>query len=325
MNDSASIELLDLAPPRADFRAEVLDGLTSRPKTVAPKFFYDQRGSELFERICQVDEYYPTRVETALLEAHADEIVELLGERPLLIEYGSGASRKIRVLLERLSTGAHYLAIDISREHLIASAEALAEDYPKIDVFAVCADYSQPLELPAEALDAASKRTVFFPGSTIGNFCPREARAFLRTAARLVGPGGGMLIGVDLKKDRARLEAAYDDAEGVTAEFNLNLLDRINRELDADFELDAFEHRALYNADAGRVEMHLRSLADQSVSIGDEEIPFAEGETIHTESSYKYDVAEFQRMAADSGFSPERVWTDPNELFSVHFLRAKAL
>jgi len=322
MSDSASIELLDLAPPRADFRSEVLDGLASSPKTVAPKFFYDQRGSELFERICEVDEYYPTRVETALLEERADEIVELLGDRPLLIEYGSGASRKIRVLLERLSTGAHYLAIDISREHLIDSAEALAQDYPKIDVFAVCGDYSQPLELPADALEAAGKRTVFFPGSTIGNFYPREAREFLRNAARLVGPGGGMLIGVDLKKDRAQLEAAYDDAEGVTAEFNLNLLTRINRELDADFELGAFEHRACYNAEAGRVEMHLHSLADQSVSIGDERIPFAEGETIHTENSYKYAVAEFQRMAADCGFSAERVWTDPNELFSVHFLRA---
>ena len=289
-----------------------------------PKLFYDQRGSLLFEKITATADYYPTRTEIALLERFAPDIIGRFGPQPLLIEYGSGASRKIRILLDALEgRPARYLALDISKQHLVDSAEALAEDYPNLEVYAVCADYTQPVELPREALSGAGRRVAFFPGSTIGNFAPQDAEAFLRASARMVGAGGAMLIGVDLEKDSPTLEAAYNDADGVTAAFNLNLLRRLNRELDADFDLAAFAHRAFYDRDHGRIEMHLESLSDQTVSLSGEQIVFRTGETIHTESSYKYAVEQFQAMAARCGFRADRVWTDDRRLFSLHWLEAE--
>jgi len=321
---TTTISFVDLHPAPADLRAEALAGLRSKPKRLPPKFFYDQRGSELFERITETDEYYPTRTEIGLLEARAGEIAERFGPNPLLIEYGSGASRKIRILLDALDDHeGRYLALDISKAHLIASAEALAEHYPNLEVFAVCADYTQPVELPEEALAGAGRRIAFFPGSTIGNFSPREAEAFLRSSAEMVGPGGAMLIGVDLKKDVGILNAAYNDAEGVTAAFNLNLLRRLNRELDADFDLGAFRHVAFYNESQGRIEMHLESTRDQCVRVAGETIAFRAGETIHTESSHTFEVEEFQAMARCCGFRPERAWTDERRLFSLHWLEVE--
>jgi len=324
MIDIAPVPFTDLHPRLSDFHAEALEGLSASPKRISPKFFYDKAGSELFDRITGLPEYYPTRTETTILERRADEIAERLGDDCLLIEYGSGSSRKIRVLLDALgSHDVHYVAVDISKDHLIESTAKLAEAYPGLPISAVCADYTQPVELPAETLEGVRRRVVFFPGSTIGNFPPPEAKAFLARTAELAGPGGGLLIGVDLKKDKAVLDAAYDDAEGVTAAFNLNLLRRMNRELGADFDLDAFSHRAFYNPDAGRIEMHLVSLEDQTVQVDGRKIDFAAGETIHTESSYKFSVEEFQRLASACGFEPETVWTDPDGLFSVHYMTVR--
>lgn len=318
-----TITFVDLHPELSDFRDDVLSGLRAAPKALPPKYFYDKRGSELFERITQLADYYPTRTEIGILEQRAEHIAELLGEDCLLVEYGSGASRKVRILLDALNGDDRYVAIDISRQHLVESAELLAEEYPALDVYAVCADYTQPFELPAAALEGAGRRAVFFPGSTIGNFDRPEAADFLRLTAAEVGSGGLLLIGVDLKKDKRLLERAYDDSEGVTAAFNLNLLRRINRELDADFDLDGFAHRAVYDESRGRVEMYLESLRDQCVRIGEERIPFARGETIHTENSHKFSVEEFQDLARACGFEPLEVWTDQAELFSVHYMRAR--
>lgn len=321
---TTTISFVDLHPAPSDLRAEALEGLQAMPKRLPPKFFYDRRGSELFERITETEEYYPTRTEIGLLEERAPEIVGRFEPNPLLIEYGSGSSRKVRILLDALEDRpARYLALDISKEHLIASAEALAEDYPNLDVHAVCADYTQEVELPREALDGAGRRVAFFPGSTIGNFSPAEAEAFLSASAHMVGPGGAMLVGVDLKKDRRILDAAYNDAEGVTEEFNLNLLRRLNRELGADFDVAAFRHLAFYNEREGRIEMHLESLQGQCVRIGEAQIPFRAGETIHTESSHKFDVEELQAMAARCGFEPEHAWTDERDLFSLHWLETR--
>jgi dimethylhistidine N-methyltransferase len=306
-------------PAAADFRREVLAGLRSKPKWLSPKFFYDKRGSELFDRICELDEYYPTRTETGILEENAGEIAELCGEDCELIEYGSGSSRKIRILLDALAGDVTYVAIDISREHLLESASELAEDYSGLEVIAVCADYTQPFPLPQPGRRTGN-RVVFFPGSTVGNFSPAQATDFLSTTARQLGPGGSMLIGVDLKKDEEILHAAYNDSEGVTAAFNLNLLERINREIGADFELSAFHHCAFYNRREGRIEMHLVSRREQIVQVDGEGIHFSRGETIHTENSYKFSVEEFQDLASSCGFEPIRVWTDDESLFSLHYL-----
>lgn len=310
----------DLHPEPAAFREEVTAGLRRSPKTIPPKFFYDKRGSELFDEICRLDEYYPTRTEIGLLERHAAEMATVIGDGTVLIEFGSGSSVKIRLLLDRLPKLAAYVPIDISKEHLLASASELVRAYPFLKVEAVCADYTRPLELPKfeHELDGR-RRCVFFPGSTIGNFEPEEAEVFLRQAAALVGPGGGLLIGVDLKKDSGVLHAAYNDARGVTADFNLNLISRINREAGGTFNLSAFSHRAFYNADAGRIEMHLVSGRAQTVRIGDESFEFAAGETIHTENSYKYDVEQFRALAGRAGFTARKLWTDDRRWFSLGY------
>ena len=310
----------DLHPAHEDLHAEVIAGLGQPVKALSPKLFYDQRGSELFDAITRLPEYYPTRTEIALLERHGDEMAASLGNDSLLFEFGSGSDVKIRVLLGAVRPRA-YAPIDISREQLRHAAATIADANPALDVHAVCADYSKPLALPE--LCAAPRREAFFPGSSIGNFDPHEAQVFLARAARLIGHGGCLLIGVDLKKDPALLNAAYNDRAGVTAAFNLNLLTRINRELDGDFDVSAFRHHAFYNAEQGRIEMHLVATSPQRVQIDGHLFAFRAGETIHTENSYKYSVEEFQALAAKAGFASERVWQDDDALFSVHCLRAR--
>jgi len=320
VTETTNIELHDVAPTRAQMRREILAGLRRPQKTTSPKFLYDQRGSRLFDRICELDEYYPTRTELAIMESHVEDMARLLGPGCLLIEFGSGSSLKTRILLDHLSDPAGYVPIDISKEHLLCSATALAAAYPGLAVLPVCADYTSVFHLPD--LDGA-RPVVYFPGSTIGNFTPAEAVEFLRSAAKLL-EGGDLIIGVDLKKDVGRLEAAYNDSEGVTAAFNLNLLARINRELSGDFIIDAFEHRAHYDPVVGRIEMHLISRRDQFVTVGGRRFNFAAGETIHTENSYKYAMEEFRAVAANAGFKAVGGWTDDENLFSIHYLRAES-
>jgi dimethylhistidine N-methyltransferase len=309
----------DFGPGRDRMLAEVLAGLRRWRKRLPCKYFYDAEGSRLFDRICELDEYYLTRTELAIMHRHAGEMAAAIGRRATLIEYGSGSSTKTRVLLDRLSAPAAYVPIDISGEHLRQSAAALARAYPHVEVIPVCADYTTRFDVPDPGASAA-RRVVYFPGSTIGNFEPDDAAAFLRGIAGVCGPGGGLLIGVDLKKDPATLHAAYNDAQGVTAAFNLNLLARLNRDLDADFDLEAFAHYAFYNPRKGRVEMHLVSRASQDVHVGGETVAFAEGESVFTESSYKYTLPAFARLAAAAGFTPQKVWTDAERQFSVHYL-----
>jgi dimethylhistidine N-methyltransferase len=308
-----------LRPDPGNFLEDVLAGLTLPEKALPPKYFYDEAGCALFEAICELPEYYPTRTETAMMRAHAREMARCLGPDCALIEYGSGSSRKTRILIEALPPVA-YLPIDIAAGQLKDSAAELAHAFPGLAIFAVCADYSRPLDLPPLNGVNVRRRVIYFPGSTIGNFTRPEAAAFLENARKVAGPGGGLLIGVDLKKDPARLRAAYDDAQGVTARFNLNLLARINRELGADFDLTAFRHHACYNSDLGRIEMHLVSGRDQKVTIRGRPIRFRSGETIHTENSYKYSVPEFQELARDAGFAPAQCWIDSERLFAVHYL-----
>jgi L-histidine Nalpha-methyltransferase len=312
----------DLAPGEESFRDAVLSGLSYARRAIPCKFFYDGRGSALFEAICRLPEYYLTRTEIAILEENAIEIAEQMGRHCRLIEFGSGASTKVRILLRALDYPAAYVPVDISREHLRDAAASLAEDFPALPVVAVCADYTRPFAMPPLP-GPGGKRVGFFPGSTIGNFEPDAAVAFLANYARILGPGGEILIGVDLKKDPGILNAAYNDGTGVTAQFNLNLFERINRELDGDLDIHRFEHVAFYNEIEGRVEIYIRSLANQEAWIAGKPILFAKGELIHTEYSYKYSVSEFRALAARAGFRPVDTWTDPEELFSVHYLRLR--
>jgi dimethylhistidine N-methyltransferase len=317
INTTASLQ----TAATTEFLRDVLDGLSQEPKLLACKYFYDARGSELFDRICELEEYYPTRCEAEVLQRRASEMADLFGPRCVLIEYGSGSSRKTRLLLDHLREPAAYVPVDISAEHLLRSARALTIRYPGLPIRPVAADFTRHFALPP--LPAADRRIVFFSGSTVGNFQPAEAVTLLAHIARLVGPGGGLLIGVDLRKDRKTLERAYDDREGVTAAFNLNLLVRINRELAADFVLERFQHVAVYNDAASRIEMHIRSLEDQTVHLGDRKIQFARGETICTEYSYKYSIDDFRALAARAGFAVERVWTDSEALYSVQHLSVR--
>src|SRR5262249_27020385 len=253
---------------------------------------------------------------------NSGDIAARMGPHCRLIEFGSGSSHKVRILLRALDRLAAYVPVDISREHLRDAATSLAEDFPSVPIIAVCADYTRAFSLPALP-GAKGKRVGFFPGSTIGNFEPDAAVAFLSNYARILGPGGEMLIGVDLKKDTEILDAAYNDRAGVTAAFNLNLLERANRELAGDLNLDRFEHVAFYNEGEGRVEIYIRSLADQEALVAGDRFRFAKDELIHTEYSYKYSVEEFRALAADAGFRPVDTWTDPAELFSVHYFRLR--
>src|SRR5215475_1666153 len=310
----------DLAPGEESFRDAILKGLGRNPKSIPCKFLYDARGSALFEEICRLSEYYPTRTEVAILEQNAAAIAARIGPHSRLIEFGAGAITKARILLRALDRPAAYVPVDISRELLRDAAASLAEDFPWLSVVAVCADYTRPFPLPPLP-GPDGKRVGFFPGSTIGNFEPDAAVDFLANYARILGPGGEMLIGVDLKKDPAILDAAYNDRAGVTAEFNLNLLERINRELDGDLDIGRFEHVAFYNETAGRIEIYIRSLANQEAWIAGKPILFTKGELIHTEYSYKYSVPEFRALARRAGFRPIDAWTDSAGLFSVHYFR----
>ena len=319
MKSVSPFTFVDLQPVADGFLEDVLTGFGRMPKALSPKYFYDALGSDLFEAICELPEYYPTRTELALMHGHAAEMAASLGEHCLLIEFGSGAGTKTEILLEALRPAA-YVAVDISPAALRAAAPRIAERHPGTPVIAVCADYMQPLDIPGLSSFAAARRVVYFPGSTIGNLTPAEARDFLRDALRLVGPGGAMLVGVDLKKDPAILHAAYNDAQGVTARFNLNLLRRINCELGANFDLQQFRHLAFYDPVAGRIEMHLESLCPQTVMIAGRQFEFAAGERVHTENSYKYSIAEFRELARGSGFRAQQVWCDPLDHFAVHLL-----
>ena len=316
---SARTAIRDLGPDASQFRDEAWAGLGARRKTLPCKYFYDARGSALFERICELPEYYPTRTELAILEVHAEEMAACLGPRCLLIELGSGSSRKTRLLLDQLREPAGYVPIDISSAALAESVHVLAEAYPGLEVLPVCADYGDSLELPRPRLEPA-RRAVFFPGSTIGNFTPPDAQRFLARMARMAGPDGGVLIGADLRKDPALLEAAYDDAAGVTAAFDRNLLVRLNDEVGADFVLDRFRHRSVWNDEAGRVEMHLVSTVDQDVRVAGRRFHFAAGESIHTENSYKYSLDGFAALAGAAGLTVRQVWTDAQRWFSVQWL-----
>jgi dimethylhistidine N-methyltransferase len=304
-------------PSRETFLEDVLAGLARPQKSIPPKYFYDERGCRLFEAICELPEYYLTRTETAILRERAGEIAQFIGPDAQLIEFGSGAQAKTRILIEALQTPL-YVPVDIADDTLRASSAELAKLFPWLNVVGVCADYTRPLAMPDFAGAPIRRRAVFFPGSTIGNFTPDEALVFLGHVRKAAGAGGVLLVGVDLKKDKAVLDPAYDDARGVTAQFNLNLLHRINRELGADFQVHRFRHKAFYDPAPGRIEMHLESLDSQFVHVAGRRFDFAHGETIHTEISCKYSIAEFQEMGKRAGLTPEKVWTDPQQLFSVH-------
>jgi dimethylhistidine N-methyltransferase len=320
MNNSAfAATLINLQPSAAQFLADVLAGLRLSPKEFPCKYFYDERGSLLFDDICELDEYYLTRTEDEILKRHVPEMADQIGPGVMLVEYGSGSSTKTRTLLDHLFDPVAYVPVDISREHLRRTAATLSRAYPQMEILPVCADFTKPFALPT------SRRTpthsaVFFPGSTIGNFQPREAREMLKHLAAMCGAGGGLLIGIDLQKDAKTIEAAYNDARGVTAEFNLNLLRRINRELDADFDVDQFRHRARYDERLGRIQMSLVSRRVQRVNIGAHEFAFAADEPIITEYSHKYTIECFAGMAADAGLTLRKAWTDGARRFAVlHF------
>jgi len=304
-----------------EFATDVVAGLTATPKRLLPKYFYDGAGSALFEQITELPEYYPTRREIGILEEHAGDIAALIPPGAALVEFGSGSSTKTRKVLSTAASLAAYVPVDISAQFLQQQAAELRREYPKLAVLPVAADFTRPFELP----DAVRimPRVGFFPGSTIGNFEPHEAAAFLRHAGRILGHGATFIVGVDLIKDTQVLQKAYNDPQGVTAKFNLNLLTRINRELGAKFNLECFEHHAFFNRERSRIEMHLASLKRQRIKVCGECIDFRAGETIHTENSYKYSVASFGALARGAGWTPTTVWTDPDNYFSVHTLRLR--
>jgi dimethylhistidine N-methyltransferase len=316
---SEEIAPIDCSPGRETFLADVLAGLCKPQKELPSKYFYDERGAALFERICDLEEYYIPRVEASIMHAHIGEMAGLIGSHALLMEYGSGNCEKVRVLLDHLYDPVAYLPVDISRVQLLSVAEQLASEYPELEIYPICADYLARFDVP-EARRHPERRCVYFPGSTIGNLDPVPAQRFLKRVAGTCGQGGALLIGVDLKKDPSVLHRAYNDRDGLTAEFNLNLLRRINRELDCDFDPGSFRHHAFYDHEKSRVEMHLISDRDQAVHLSGHTISFAAGESIWTESSYKYDLKDFERIASRAGFNVEHVWTDERQWFSVQYL-----
>ena len=298
---------------------EIVDGLNQPEKMISPKYFYDERGSQLFEEITRLPEYYPTETELGIMRDSIDEIAELVGTQASLIEFGSGSSLKTRVLLEHLNELAVYVPVDISEDHLVDSATKIRSEFPGLEVLPVVADFTKPFQLPSPAI-MPIRNIVYFPGSTIGNFTDDAAQELLDVMYQEAGVGGALLIGVDLQKDPAIIERAYNDSKGVTAEFNLNMLRHLNRDYEADFDLDAYEHNAEYNRDKGRIELRLVSDKDQEFNVGDESFSIAKDEAILTEYSHKYTLEGFATMAEKAGFSVEHVWTDADRLFSVQFL-----
>lgn len=302
----------------SQFRRDALHGLAQHPKRLPCKYFYDRRGSQLFDQICELDEYYLTRTELSIMRDHAEEMAGWIGADAMVVEFGSGSSTKSRLLLDQLDHSTVYVPVDISREHLMASAAKVSADYPQLEVRPLVADFTKPI-MPADGDIASLRRVVYFPGSTIGNFEPNEARRLLRNIGDLVGAGGGLLIGFDLHKPREILEAAYNDSRGITAAFNKNLLHRMNRELRAEFVIERFRHRAIYNELLSRIEMHLVSTAIQTVTIGPTVIEFDRGESICTEYSHKYRVPAFRAMLAQAGYRHRQIWTDSRTLMAVAY------
>lgn len=312
---------LGLSPAVSEFTADALEGLAREQKSISSKYFYDERGSALFDDITELEEYYPTRTERSILEVNARAMAARLGPDCVVVEYGSGSSIKTRLLLDALESPAAYVPIDVSEEHLLRAAAGIAVDYPGLRVEPVVADFMQPIKLP-DSLPQSARRIAYFPGSTIGNFLPGDARTLLSGMAALAGEQGGALIGVDLEKSLSVLEPAYNDARGVTAAFNLNVLARMNEELGADFDLSAFEHLAFYSEVDHRIEMHLVSTAAQNVTVAGTTFQFAAGETIHTEYSHKYTPQRFDELARLAGLKIVEAWTDPREWFGVFYLEA---
>lgn len=310
----------DLQPNVSNFSSEVLAGLSKQQKQIPPKFFYDGYGSKIFDQICELEEYYPTRTEMGILQQHCSDIANQIGEQSLIIEYGSGSSQKICLLLDAIKKPLAYMPIDISREHMLMASKKIAAKYPELDVLAVCADYTTEMILPSYVQPLIRKKVIFFPGTSIANLEPVEAVKLLKQSATIVGLGGGMFIGVDLRKDPQVLHAAYNDAKGVTAAFNLNLLVRMNRELEADFNLNSFNHYAFFNLKEGRIEMHLVSLKDQIVTVAGQKFKFIEGESIHTENSYKFSMEEVKDLSEECGFKLIKAWSDDSNYFSICYL-----
>ena len=313
--------IYDFSPGQQQFLDEVLNGLRESPKQLPTKYLYDERGSDLYEQICTLDEYYIPHTEATIMNTNIDEIVRLLGPNAMLIEYGCGSCTKTRVLLDNMVDLVAFVPVDISQEQLKQVAVDLDHCYPKLEILPVCADYTTSFQLPSPE-ERYDRIVTYFPGSSIGNFDRHSALELLSNIASVCRPGGSLLIGIDLKKDIDVLHRAYNDRDGVTAAFNMNLLERINRDLKGDFQSGNFQHRAFYNPDEGRIEMHLVSLENQTVHLDSTAINFIKGESIWTESSYKYDLAGFQRLATDAGFTVARVWTDVKNWFSVQYLVA---
>lgn len=312
----------DLQPKISNFRDEVLAGLSKQQKQIPPKFFYDDYGSKIFDQICELEEYYPTRTEFGILQQHCSDIGDQIGENSLIIEYGSGSSQKICLLLDSLKKPLAYMPIDISREHMLFASKTIADKYPYLKVLAVCADYTTDMLVPDYTISSFQKKVIFFPGTTIGNLEPQEVIQLLKRSAAIVGSGGGMLIGFDMKKDPQILHAAYNDSKGVTAAFNMNLLARINRELNADFDLNKFAHYAFFNLNQSRIEMHLVSLVEQAVTISDQSFRFSEGESIHTENSYKFSLQDIKDLSERTDFKLSKFWTDLESRFYLCYLLA---
>lgn len=309
----------DYHPVFEDLQTAVINGLSQSPKQLHPKFFYDEKGSQIFDKICEQPEYYLPDIERDILESYADEIIACLGKDCHIIEPGAGSSKKIRFLLDRINP-AMYVPMDISAEHLRTSAQKLSQDYPSLAIHAICVDHTKLYELPSEI--PTDKRVFFYPGSSLGNFDPQKAIHFLQDLHQKAGYGGSLLIGIDTKKSADVLNRAYNDKAGATADFNLNLLKRIQNELDVDINVDGFYHHAFYNTDIGRIEMHLHSYEKQQLRINDNTFNFEANESIHTENSYKYTIEEFQILAWKAGWKSKKVWQDKQHYFSVHFLES---
>jgi len=311
----------DEASHMTEFQKDVLHGLKSSPKRLSPKYFYNERGSELFEQICTLEEYYPTRTEIKILESSIEEISRHLGPDCLLFEFGSGSSTKTRILLDHLQRLSAYLPIDISGDFLLLTAARLRSSYPTLHISPIISDFSKPLPISDLILPVARHRAGFLPGSTLGNFAPEDACRFLASTADLLGQDGHLLIGLDLVKEVSVLEAAYNDARGVTSEFNLNVLHRIKTELGSDVEIESFSHKAFFNPAESRIEMHLYSRKEQSFEVAGEKIWFQKGESLHTENSYKYTPERFESLANNAGFEVVQMWTDPQKYFGVFLLK----
>jgi len=313
------------APSRTDALTNgVLEGMRKHPRQLSPVWFYDELGSFLFDSICELPEYYLTRTELQIMQAHAADMAHHIGPDAAIIEYGSGTSTKTRLLLNHLEKPAAYVPVDIARDHLLTAASAIQRDYPTLRVIPLCADFTRPFDLPASVY-AARRRAVYFPGSTLGNFAPEQAQDLLHRMRQIIGANGAVLIGIDLKKDPRILERAYNDRAGVTAEFNVNALRHLNRELGTDFDLDAFEHTALWVEDQSRIEMHLVSKRDQDVHVGEETVHIEKGEHLTTEFCHKYTLEAFADLAATAGLSVSRVWMDAEKKFSVQLLEPRSL